>query len=269
MFIKETRILRVSFFYYPVYSSFIKNNKMNYCILSAFIILPFAASSQQQVSSTNQQLISNYGYGTMIEMKDVNGRPLIHKKYDIDIKGTPFILEDWCDTDLKLTNGNEYHNAKIKLNVESNELNYLDSLNQNIVLNKGIIKELRFNQKMLTATNTLIFRNSYPPIDKQDTSHFYQVLADGKITFLKFVRKKISVLKNDLTGEVEKEFTEYIEYYIYFNNEIKPLKKNQQFFFDMMSDKIKAVEKFTDTGNTSFKNIESIKKLVAYYNSLM
>lgn len=240
---------------------------MNYFIIPAFIILPFVASSQQQ-SNLNQQLISNFGYGTMIEMKDVNGRPLIHKKYDIDIKGTPFVLEDWCDTDLKLTNGSLYNHAKIKLNVEGNEINYLDSLNQNIVLNKGIIKELRFYQKMLTATNTLIFRNGYPFIDKQDTSHFYQVLADGKITFLKFIRKKISVLKNDLTGEVEKEFTEYIEYYVYFNNEIKPLKKNQQFFLDMMNDKAKAVEKFIDTNNTGFRNIESIKKLVAYYNYL-
>ena len=241
---------------------------MKYSITLVFIIVSLTAKSQQQESNINQQLISNYGYGTMIEMKDVNGRPLIHKKYDIDIKGTPFILEDWCDTDLKLTNGNEYHNAKIKLNAEHNELNYLDSLNQNIILNKGIIKELRFNQKTPAATKTLIFRNGYPPIDKQDTSYFYQVLADGKITFLKFIKKKISVLKNDLTGEVEKEFTEYIEYYVYFNNEIKPLKKNQQFFLDMMNDKAKAVEKFIDADNISFKNIESIKNLVAYYNSL-
>ena len=241
---------------------------MNYFIIPAYILLPFATFSQQQVSSTNQQLISNYGYGTMIEMKDVNGRPLIHKKYDIDIKGTPFIWEDWYDTDIKLTNGNEYHNAKIKLNIENNEINYLDSLNRNIILKKGIIKELRFNQKMLSASSTIIFRNGYPSVHKQDTSHFYQVLADGKISFLKSIKKKISVLKNDLTGEVEKEFTEYIEYYVYFNNEIKLLKKNQQFFLDMMNDKTKAIEKFIDTDNTNFKNIESIKKLVAYYNNL-
>ena len=241
---------------------------MNYFIIPAYILLPFATFSQQQVSSTNQQLISNYGYGTMIEMKDVNGRPLIHKKYDIDIKGTPFIWEDWYDTDIKLTNGNEYHNAKIKLNIENNEINYLDSLNRNIILKKGIIKELRFNQKTLSASNTIIFRNGYPSVHKQDTSHFYQVLADGKISFLKSIKKKISVLKNDLTGEVEKEFTEYIEYYVYFNNEIKLLKKNQQFFLDMMNDKTKAIEKFINTDNTNFKNIESIKKLVAYYNNL-
>ena len=241
---------------------------MNYFIIPAYILLPFATFSQQQVSSTNQQLISNYGYGTMIEMKDVNGRPLIHKKYDIDIKGTPFIWEDWYDTDIKLTNGNEYHNAKIKLNIENNEINYLDSLNRNIILKKGIIKELRFNQKILSASGTIIFRNGYPSVHKQDTSHFYQVLADGKISFLKSIKKKISVLKNDLTGEVEKEFTEYIEYYVYFNNEIKLLKKNQQFFLDMMNDKTKAIEKFINTDNTNFKNIESIKKLVAYYNNL-
>ena len=186
----------------------------------------------------------------------------------VDIKGSPFLLEDWCDTDIKLTNGNEFYHVKIKLNVESNELNYLDSGNQIIVLNKGIIKELQFYQKMITVTTPLIFRNGYPAIDKQDNSHFYQVLADGKIVLLKQIKKSVSILKNDMTNETEKEFTEYVDYYIYFNNEIKPLKKSQQFFLDMMSDKSKAVEKFIEADNTNFKKTDSIKKLVDYYNNI-
>ena len=117
------------------------------------------------------------------------------------------------------------------------------------------------------AIDTLIFRNGFPATDKMDTTTYYQVIADGAITFLKLTRKSISVLKNDLSGEVSKEFTTYSDYYIYQNGEIKLLKRNKQFFVDLMKNKKGFVEANIEDKNINFKNVESLQRLVILFNT--
>lgn len=233
----------------------------------AFVMLSAESFAQQQ-ANTNQQLISNFGYGTMIEMKDVNGRPIINKKYDPDIKGSPFLLEEWSDAGLKLINGAQMQHARMRLNIENNELNYLDSANRVIILNKGIIREIRFQIQGSKAADSLVFRNGYPGIDKMDTVTFYQVLEGGAMTFLRYTRKAVAVEKNDLSGEVTKEFVTYTDYYIYFNGSIKPLKRNKQYFLEMMGNKKDIMESYISDKSINFKNIESLQQLIVQFNKV-
>ena len=156
------------------------------------------SSTAQQQSNLNQQLVSNYGYGTMVELKDVNGRPIINKQYDPDIKGSPFLIDDWSNADLTLVNGKLFMQVKIKLNVENNELNYLDSAHNTVVLNKGIVRKVIFYiSKADRGVDTLILRNGYAGTGKMDSTTYYQVLVEGVISLLKLTKKSISILKND------------------------------------------------------------------------
>lgn len=235
-------------------------------LLLLFLLLFHAVAEGQLKSSINQQLVSNYTYGTMIELKDNNGRPIITKKYDPDIQGTPFLIDNWTDADLLLINGNSCKQVKLKLNIENDELNYLDSAKQTVVLKKGLIKTIHLFITQPGKTDTLVFKNGYPKIDNADTGTYFQVLADGKITLLKLHRKAITVLKNDLSGQVEKEFTTYTDYYVFYNNEIKLLKRNKQFISDLMKDKKGFVENNIEGKNINFKNIESLQRLIDLFN---
>ncbi len=238
---------------------------MKYLLVLYLAFYFFSATAQQQ-SNLNQQIVSNYGYGTMIELKDINGRPIINKSYDPDIKGYPFLLEDWTDADLILLNGNQVKHVKMKLNIENNELNYLDSANRTIVLKRGIVREILFFIPNIKSTDTLILRNGFPSVDKVDSNTYYQVLARGAMTLLKLSRKSIAVQKNDLSGEISKEFINSTEYYIYYNNEIKMLKRNKQFFVDLMKNKRDFIEDNIEDKNINFKNIESLQRLVNLFN---
>jgi hypothetical protein len=233
-------------------------------LISTVVTFPAAA---QIKSSLDQQLVSNFSYGTMIELKDNNGRPIITKKYDPDVQGSPFFTDDWAMADVFLINGASFKQVKLKLNIENNELNYLDSAHQTLVLKKGIIKEIHFFILKPGGADTLIFKNGYPKIDNADTTTYFQVLADGAMSMLKLNRKTISVLKNDLSGQVEKEFTAYTDYYIFYNGEIKLLKRNKQFFVDLMKAKKGFVENNIIDKNINFKNTESLQRLVGLFNN--
>jgi hypothetical protein len=66
---------------------------------------------------------------------------------------------------------------------------------------------------------------------------------------------------------VEKEFTAYTDYYIFYNGEIKLLKRNKQFFVDLMKAKKGFVENNIIDKNINFKNTESLQRLVGLFNN--
>ena len=61
---------------------------------------------------------------------------------------------------------------------------------------------------------------------------------------LKSIRKTIAVNKNDLSGEIEKQFNTYEDYYVFSNNKMKRLKKDKDFILGIVSGKKDQMEIF-------------------------
>lgn len=112
------------------------------------------------------------------------------------------------------------------------------------------------------------FQNGFPAIEKLNNKSFYQVLASGPITMLKFINKSVYYEKDGLTGDIIRECQTYESYFFYTGNHMYRIKRDQDFVPNLMDKKPKEVGNFIRQAVFSFKSMDDIHQLVAYYNSL-
>ena len=178
-------------------------------------------------------------YPSQIEITDVDGRPF--KNNYPDVKGSPFFTEDWTYSSLLLSNGSTYDKIKIRLDVCNQKVHVMKN-DVEIVIIPGYIKSMELFDS--AQSKKYRFKSGFPKIDNQNTTNFYQVLSEGPVQLLKSVRKIIAVNKNDLSGEIEKQFNTYEDYYVFSNNKMKRLKKEKDFILGIVSGKKDQMEIF-------------------------
>lgn len=194
---------------------------------------------------------------------DKNGGSF-HSYYD-GIEGHPFFTESFKKSTIKLNSGESFSNINARLDIYKQTIQI--KLNGDTVktILPGSIADITFHDSVQTVVYT--FRTGYPVIDNLTRSNFYQVLSDGKVEMLKSSVKKINKLKNDMTGELSSQFDAYEDYYLYIKYEMKRLKKDKEYILGLLSDKKKELNQYVIQQKINFKSIESIKKLIDYYNS--
>jgi hypothetical protein len=133
---------------------------------------------------------------------------------------------------------------------------------------KGMIKEITLTDTTANGILSYKLQTGFPPVDKQTPENFYQILAEGKCSFLVAILKRVTETKNDLNGETLKQYDTSEEYYFYSNGAMKKWKKDKEFILSELGDKEAGVNQFIQTNKTNFRSKEDIAKLVAYYNSL-
>ena len=199
---------------------------------------------------------------------DLNGYSLL-KKYDPEIKGTPFINDKWKLAKITLSKGKEISQLPIKLNIESNELYFLDSTGKEMIALKGLVKKIDYLNYWSKDSIKYVFKSGYPDIDKQTENYYYQVLTEGKIELLAKKFKYITVDKNELSGEISKNFVESaVKLYVYANKIIQAFYSNKDFVISLLKDKEQAINMFVDANKINFKKTTDLIKLFNYYNVL-
>jgi len=229
-------------------------------LLSIFLFPGYVATAQLNFTETNN--------GGFLEFADRNGKTLLNSKYDPAIEGSPFLNKDWALADLLLKNGAHANRVSVKLNIESNELYYLDSAGKTWIAVDGFVKKISYLKLLEKEGKPDVFKCGYPAIDKQSANYYYQLLTDGKIELLKKIYKTIETFKNDLSGEIRKEFTDGSSYYVFASGEIKAFKNEKGFVLELMKDKQEVIEKYQLANKINFKKIADIQKLITYYNGL-
>jgi len=222
------------------------------------ICLYFKGFSQFQFNDLN---------GRIIDFRDLNGRSLL-KVYESDIKGYPFINDDWVAAKLTLSNGKQIEPVLIKLNIESNELYFRDSSDKIFVAVDGLVKKVECINYYSKDSIKYVFKNGYPNVDNQDQKFFYQVLTEGKVELLMKHQKIISSDKNDLTGDVSKEFTEQDKLYVYTNYTTQSFAPYKSFVLSLMRDREKEMSSFIEANKINLKKNKDLILLFNYYNNL-
>jgi hypothetical protein len=232
-------------------------------------ILPFSGPDAfSQAGQQNQITFSAAGgFQTNLEVFDKNGQPFANPTEDVS--GSPFFLPAWTSGMIRLRDSTGYTNIQLRLNLLSQEVHYQDRNKVEMALPKGFILEVVLKDSASPHGPQLYtFRCGYPPVDNQDQNNLYRVLASGKLTLLESVRKVVVTQKNEVSGEMQKEFHEYDDYYIYQNGAVHRLKRDKASILSLMADQQDKVSAFVESNKTSFKSIEDIGRLIVYYNEL-
>lgn len=218
--------------------------------------------------SFGQLEFKNSNLGRTMEFTDLNRRSLL-KKYDPEITGSPFINSDWVLAKITLSKGNETGPISVKLNIENNELYFRDSTGKEMIAIEGLVKKIDCFNFYSKDSIRYVFKSGYPGIDKQNENYYYQVLTEGKIELLARRFKYIRVVKDELSGEITKEFVDgIVVLYISINNIIHAYHPTKSFVISLLKDKEQSINIFIDTNKINFKKIPDLIKLFNYYNGL-
>jgi hypothetical protein len=211
----------------------------------------------------------NSNVGRTMDFTDLNGHSLV-KKYDPAITGSPFINDDWVSANITLSRGKEIGPLAVKLNIESNELYFLDSTGKEMIAEDGLVKRVDCSDYYWKDSVRYIFRNGYPAIDGQTENYFYQVFTEGRIELLARKFKYIRDEKNELTGDVSKSFVDGgMVLYVYAYGIMQPFKSNKNFVASLWDEnKQQEMDKFIAANKISFKSIPDLIKLFNHYDGI-
>jgi hypothetical protein len=185
-----------------------------------------------------------------------------------DVAGTPFLARDWQYGTLVVNTSRRYDSVRVRLNLYSQQVHFLNSSNLEVALDKGYIREVLLPDPKTGIQGVMHFRNGFPPIDAQDADNFYQVLDTGKIWLLLSIRKIIAQDKDEMSAEVRKEYRAYEDYYIYDGKTMQRIRKDKTFVENMLADKKEKVAGFVEENKLRLKSIDEIRRVIEYYNTL-
>jgi hypothetical protein len=234
----------------------------NCCIFSQQLRIPppsIPKTPPPQISSQNKYFPS--------QVIDPATGKVFESNYP-DVNGVPFLTEDWKYTLIKLTDGRIFDTIKTRLNLYTKELYFKTDKDVEMFFTGGYVKEMDIYDSSETKKIIYKFETGFPGIDKNTESSFYQVLADGNVQLLKFMEKKISQTKNDMSGEIRKDFVQYDEYYVNNYGIMLKLKKEKEFILDLFEDEKEKISEYLKNKKMNYKNIGMLTELFNYYNSL-
>lgn len=210
--------------------------------------------------------ISQSGAPLAYNVFDRNGKSFVNPAPDV--AGSPFYADDWRLGVLVALDNFRYDSVKVRLNLQSAQVNVLDSSQHEIALAKGYIKEVILPGKLKGITGATLFKCGFPAIDALDRYSFYEVISEGKCSLLHSIRKVILERKDVLGGEITKEYQLYEEYYIYDGTTMQRVKKNKTFILAALHSKRDSIEAYIEANKLKLKSIDEVKRIIDYYNSL-
>lgn len=202
-------------------------------------------------------------------LTDMNGRVWMVNTY-AEIKGSPFLVENWVQGNVKFANGKVLNNIALKYDQIKDELLFKGKNNEDYYFSDPvkefsltyIDKDQEFNRK---------FSNGFPASKNLTDKSFYEIIVDGKVKLLKKNMKSITETKEFNSATVVKEVNENIGYYLAKGNELIPIKKMDVKTLANAIDAQKSslIIDFSTKNNFSPKVEIDLKKIVTYANSIM
>jgi len=219
------------------------------------------------VSAAAQDGAFKESMSNTITVFDANGK--IFENPNRDIAGSPYFIDAWKYGTIVLANNTVCSKRLLRLDCQQQqEIHYLSNSRVEMSLAAGYLKELVFIDSSTSPLTTYDFQSGFPPVDNQDGQYLYRVISNGRLKLLESTRKKIITEKNDFTGETNKEYRAYKDYYFFSGVSITRIKNDKAFVLGFMRNQKDIVEEYATRNRLGFKSFEDLKKITDYYNSL-
>lgn len=182
-----------------------------------------------------------------------------------DIKGSPFLFDNWMNGELIFKNDSRVKDVQLKFDSYSNK--FIINKNDTAYQVSPAIKEIRFYPSGDTL-NAIVFKNGFSINDNIRTGTYVQVLSGGKMTLLKYSKKDMEEYTEYGDATKYKRFTERTQYFIYSGNAFKTVSLSKKNLQDIVSDKWTEVSQYMSQHSLSGKDEKSWKQAIDYYNTL-
>ncbi len=218
------------------------------------------------IAAQSNGLVVKGKWPSQVFISDVNGRPF-ESRFD-DVSGTPYFNAAYKYGDITLKQGRKFTQVKMKINLVTQETVFVSENGIEGYMEAGMVKEISYADTTADGILLYKFQTGFPAVDRQNDKHFYQVLAEGRCSLVRSIVKKVIERRNELSGEVVKEFESTENIYLYINGEMKRFKKDKDAVLSLLADKQAELDQYVTEHKTNFKNLDQVVLLLNYYNSL-
>ncbi len=193
-----------------------------------------------------------------------NNKEFLASQYT-DIKGSPYFSDKWLKGKVFLSDRVWFDNLQIKFDQYNNSfiVNWHDTAFQISPAVKQIILYLGSD-----TLNGLVFRNGYAINEKINTKTYLEVLAEGKMSFLKYPKKEIDDYTEYGDATKYKRFEEVDRYFIFVNEDFKEVTLTKKNLEDVLPDKWTQVSEYLAKYKVNLKAQDGWKLVIGYYNGL-
>lgn len=194
---------------------------------------------------------------------DQNGRPFASNE---EVRGFPYFINGFRQSKVTLTGNRVYGGVEVLIDFEHQEIHVRYGGSKEIVVEDGLIKEISMVDTVSARPAFYLFRTGYPPIERNNEKTIYEVVANGKLSLIRQIRKVLVKDKNPVSGEENNEYREYSSYYLFKEGSILLLTKEN--LAALTKDNEEKINAFIKAEKISVKKISSVAELINYYNSL-
>ena len=183
-----------------------------------------------------------------------------------EIQGSQFLKDDWMRAALYGDKGIKFESAKVKF----------DSYNNKFVFDKhdttyelsSMIYTLYLYPDEGDTSKKIVFKKGYSINNKINANKYLQVLAEGKISLLKFYSKDLEEYSEYGNATKFKRFKDMEQYYVLQNGQYSPISLSAKNLENQMQSKWAEMQAYMKKNNLSAKNEKDWAALINYYNSL-
>ena len=195
--------------------------------------------------------------------EQVTGNLLYIYEYT-DIQGSPFLYDDWNDGVIVI-NESQLTHAMLKFDTYSNK--FVVNKNDTSYEISPNINEVRLFLNNDTS-NTRIYRKGYNINMRLNPKVYLQVMAEGKLTLLKYSYKDMEEYTEYGSAVKIKRFREGQQYFILKDGQYSSTTLTKKNLQDALTDKWAAVSDFLSKKGLNGKDEKSWTAAFRFYNSL-
>ncbi len=190
----------------------------------------------------------------------IHGTP-IYAKINENIKGSPYLFDQWFNGSVKLKDKTVHNDMQLKYDQMTGKLIFKDK-SENTFHFEHPVEE--FTLQTPSGEN-VVFKNGFKNIEKNTDDTFYQILADGKVKLLKHSKK--SIVQSVPYGQSvpEKTILNSEAFYVVSSDTIQKLKKDKKALAFLNSDKLSS---FITKNNMDLQKEADLILAINFYNSL-
>src|SRR5690606_231118 len=189
-------------------------------------------------------------------------RTVLEKQY-VDVKGSPFLYEDWSVGMVKMLDGSTYKDVALKFDQVSGDLIFKNREGKAMGF-ADAVREFKLTGKDQISH---LFRNGFRTGEVNSERYFYEVLYDGGTILLKDPKKNIVEQRAYNSSTTVKSVVETPAYFLQLKGQMLKIKKDKKTIIAALGH-LAQLEKYIQDDKLNLKNDADLARLIRYYDSI-
>lgn len=230
-------------------------------IFYCFVSIVTNSNSQKVIDvdkETGHASVFNYVY-------TVAGTPFVNAKFSRVVEGSPFFTEEMMKGAIILSEGKEYRNVLVRVNLLESQVNYIGDKQIELVATTPV-REVVLWDTINNKDYRFVSSDYIEAIEKPE-KNFYELLQAGKAELYKQHKKQLMESKPYGSATVEQRILTEVRYFVLKGKQWNRVKKLKD-LTALLNDKASDIAKFINDNKISGDNQANFESVISHYNSL-